>query len=137
MVLSDETVNNEYIDLVRRLKKGDFFSMRIAATSLYAQIYGRLDEEKRVIVRKKFAKLSKDDTPMVRWGSAQAMATLSLYLEKQLIADYLLPLLKELLADKNDSVKVHAVQSSVTVARLLGDSALIVENIIPSFKTAF
>ena len=69
-VLSDETVHNEYVDLVRRLKKGDFFSMRIAACQLYAQIYERLNEEKRTTVRKKFAKLVKDDTPMVRWGSA-------------------------------------------------------------------
>jgi serine/threonine-protein phosphatase 2A regulatory subunit A len=81
-VLSDEIVHNEYVDLIKRLKKGDFFSMRIAACQLYAQIYERLNEEKRAVVRKKFAKLVKDDTPMVRWGSAQAMAVITLHLEK-------------------------------------------------------
>ena len=35
-VLSDEIVHTEYVELVRRLKKGDFFSMRIAACQLYA-----------------------------------------------------------------------------------------------------
>ena len=69
-VLTDETIHSDYIELVRRLKKGDFFSMRIAACHLYAQIYERLNDEKRAVVRKKFAKLVKDDTPMVRWGSA-------------------------------------------------------------------
>ena len=108
-VLNDQTIHTEYIELVRRLKKGDFFSMRIAACHLYAQIYSRLNDEKRAVVRKKFAKLVKDDTPMVRWGSAQAMATISHQLENNMISEYLLPLLSDLLKDKNDSVKVHAV----------------------------
>jgi len=53
---------------------------------------------------------------MVRWGAAQAMAVICHAMDKATIASFLLPLLKELLQDKNDSVKVHAVQSSVTVA---------------------
>ena len=69
-VLNDQTIHTEYLEVLRRLKKGDFFSMRIAACHLYAQIYERLNDEKRAVVRKKFAKLVKDDTPMVRWGSA-------------------------------------------------------------------
>lgn len=44
--------------------------MRIAACHLIADIYSKLNLEKRAIARKKFAKLSKDDTPMVRWGLA-------------------------------------------------------------------
>ena len=60
-------------------------------------------------MRQKFQKLVKDDTPMVRWGAAQAMAVICHALDRDTIASYLLPLLKELLMDKNDSVKVHAV----------------------------
>ena len=59
---------------------------------------------------------------MVRWGAAQAMAVMCKSLEPPVIASYLLPLLKTLLTDKNDSVKVHAVQSSVIVAELLDDA---------------
>jgi len=47
------------------------------------------------------------------------MAVLCQSLDPDTISNYLLPLLKELLTDKNDSVKVHAVQSSVIVADLL------------------
>ena len=83
--------------------------MRIASCHLYASIYNRLNEEKKELVRTKFEKLVKDDTPMVRWGSAQAMSTLVHHLDQEQIAGYLLPLLKVLLQDKNDSVKVHAV----------------------------
>ena len=55
--------------------------MRIAACQLYAQIYQQLSEEKRELVRTKFTKLVKDDTPMVRWGAAQAMAVICHALE--------------------------------------------------------
>ena len=60
-------------------------------------------------MREKFAKLIRDDTPMVRWGAAQAMAVMCHSLEQEIMGEYLLPLLKQLLQDKNDSVKVHAV----------------------------
>ena len=36
--------------------------------------------------------------------------------------------------DKNDSVKVHAVQSAVTVARLLEDPGYIATDIVPQLK---
>ena len=56
--------------MVKRMRRGDLFSMRIAACFLYAQIYGRLDDERREYTRVKFHKLAKDDTPMVRRGAA-------------------------------------------------------------------
>jgi serine/threonine-protein phosphatase 2A regulatory subunit A len=56
--------------MVKRMRKGDLFSMRISACFLYAQIYERLDSERRAYARTKFLKLSKDDTPMVRRGAA-------------------------------------------------------------------
>ena len=80
--LSTQDTNGAYLDLVRRLKKGDIFSMRIAASQLYADIYNRIEESKKASVQKKFGKLVKDDTPMVRWGAAQAMSTLCHNLEK-------------------------------------------------------
>jgi len=55
--------------------------MRIAACFLYADIYGKLEEEQRQMVRKKFTKLSKDDTPMVRRGAAQSIPLIATSLE--------------------------------------------------------
>lgn len=54
--------------------------MRIASCALYADIYVRLESEERESVHKKFKKLCADDTPMVRWGAAQAIAVLSEYM---------------------------------------------------------
>jgi len=44
--------------------------MRIASCFLYADVYGKVDAEGKEMIRKKFTKLSKDDTPMVRRGAA-------------------------------------------------------------------
>lgn len=118
------------------MKKGDLFSMRISATFLYAYIYPRLNNEKKEYTRHKFAKLVKDDTPMVRRGAAQSISIFADSLEKEYAQDYLLPLLKSLLQDDNDSVKIHAVYSSVTVARLLENPQITHDEIIPAYKIA-
>lgn len=106
--------------LVKRMRKGDLFSMRISACFLYAQIYPRLAEETKEYVLEKFKKLAKDDTPMVRRGAAQSVAILSEGMDPTRLRLYLTPLLKSLLTDDNDSVKIMAVYSALPlVAKLL------------------
>ena len=57
--------------------------MRISACFLYADIYGKLkDKDSKAMVRKKFTKLSKDDTPMVRRGAAQSIPIIATNLER-------------------------------------------------------
>jgi serine/threonine-protein phosphatase 2A regulatory subunit A len=68
--ITQAAVYEEYMPLVKRMRKGDLFSMRISACFLYAQIYGRLDDQRKEYMRAKFIKLAKDDTPMVRRGAA-------------------------------------------------------------------
>lgn len=46
-VLSSTAIKLSYLPLVKRLKKGDMFSMRIAASQLYADIYPRLDADEK------------------------------------------------------------------------------------------
>ena len=133
----DTHLKDSYLPLLKRQRKGDLFSMRIAACFLYADIYSRLrDADQKAMVRKKFTKLSKDDTPMVRRGAAQAISIITKDLERQYAVDFLLPIIKSLLEDTNDSVKIHAVVSSIDVARAVQDSLLVRETILPSFKTA-
>lgn len=68
-------IRSLYLPLLKRQRKGDLFSMRIAASFLYADLYDKIqDKELRAMVRKKFTKLSKDDTPMVRRGAAQSVS---------------------------------------------------------------
>ena len=134
---SGSHLNEMYLPLLKRQRKGDLFSMRISACFLYADIYANLqDQDQRAMVRKKFTKLSNDDTPMVRRGAAQSIPIITKDLERKHAVDFLLPIIKSLLEDQNDSVKIHAVQSSIDAAKAVSDSLLIREAILPSFKTA-
>lgn len=57
---------------------------------------------------------------MVRRGAAQSVAIIAEGLDETNVGNnYLLPLLKGLLTDENDSVKIHAVYSAVIVVKLL------------------
>lgn len=119
--ISQSAVYDDYMPMVKRMRKGDLFSMRISASFLYAHIYGRLDEPRRDYTRTKFQKLAKDDTPMVRRGAAQSLSILAESIEKEHARTYVVPLLRSLLQDDNDSVKIMAVYSTTTVVnKLLG-----------------
>ena len=137
--ISNQAVLEDFLPMVKRMRKGDLFSMRISACFLYAQIYGRLPASKKEYVRAKFQKLAKDDTPMVRRGAAQSISILSDTIEKEHAKEYLVPLLRALLTDDNDSVKIMAVYSTIAVVQkvLDGDQQnLVKEEIIPPFKYA-
>jgi len=71
---------------------------------------------------------------MVRWGAAQAIAFLCQHVSSDSVHNFILPLLRELLNDKNDSVKVHAVGSSVQVVKYITDVSKITEHIVPALK---
>lgn len=121
--------------MCKRLKKGDLFSKRIASCQLYAHVYDRLNEDNRSKVREKYAKLVKDDTPMVRRGAAQSIATLAGKIEPEMAPNFLLPHLEGLLDDINDSVKVYALQSAIPLSNRLSEQK-VQEHIVPPLKAA-
>lgn len=90
-----------------------------------ANIYPKLSIEKQDKVLEYFDRLCNDDTPMVRWGAAQAISTLALHVASVQLCEKILPLMKQLLNDKNDSVKVHAIGSCVNVVKQVKDVAKI------------
>lgn len=45
--ISESSIYSEYMPLVKKMRKGDLFSMRISACFLYAYIYKRLDNERK------------------------------------------------------------------------------------------
>lgn len=81
-MLSASHLKDNYLPLLKRQRKGDLFSMRISACHLYADVYNRLkDRELKDMVIKKFTKLSKDDTPMVRRAAAKSISVIAQYVD--------------------------------------------------------
>ena len=68
--VSDDYLLNDIFPILKGMCKGELFAMRISSCFLYVHIYKRLDIPRKLKVRKKFSKLVKDDTPMVRRGAA-------------------------------------------------------------------
>lgn len=74
---------------------------------------------------------------MVRRGAAQSLSIFADSLNDNEIAkSFLLPLLKSLLQDDNDSVKIHAVGATAKVARIVQDSDIVKQEIVPLLRTA-
>ena len=48
-ILHETVINSAFLEMCKRLKKGDLFSKRIAACQLYAHVYDRLNEENTAI----------------------------------------------------------------------------------------
>ena len=66
------------------------------------------------------------------------MSILAEFIEEELSKDYTVPLLKALLQDDNDSVKIMAVYSALPIVRRLlrGQQQLIKEQVVPPLKQA-
>ena len=103
------------------------FPMRISACFLYADLYKYVNDDQKLKIRKKLTKLAKDDTPMVRRGAAQSISLIANDLTNEHAREFLLPMVRGLLEDANDSVKINAVQASVLVARAVNDPNLLAD----------
>ena len=70
-VLSKSQIEQYYIPLVQRLSRGEWFTSRTSACALYTPVYDKVDPAVQDEMRKAFATLGSDDTPMVRRAAAK------------------------------------------------------------------
>lgn len=64
-------MEEHYIPLLRRLSGGDWFTSRTSATSLFSAVYSKVPTALQEDLRKMYAALGNDDTPMVRRAAAR------------------------------------------------------------------
>ena len=60
--------------LVQRLSRGEWFTSRTSSCALYAPVYDKVSTTIQDDLRRAFASLSADDTPMVRRAAAKWLA---------------------------------------------------------------
>lgn len=80
-LLSPSQIDEHYLPLLQRLSGGDWFTSRTSATSLFAAVYPRVGGDvtgTQENLRKMFAQLCNDDTPMVRRAAARDLGVSSL-----------------------------------------------------------
>ena len=69
--LSQSQVEQNYIPLVQRLSRGEWFTSRTSACALYHPVYDKIAPQIQDDLRRGFASLGSDDTPMVRRAAAK------------------------------------------------------------------
>jgi serine/threonine-protein phosphatase 2A regulatory subunit A len=74
--LPDETFQNQYAAMLKRLATKEWFTARISSAGLMAKAYPRLTSTQQEEHIQLFSKLCQDDTPMVRRVSAQYLGTM-------------------------------------------------------------
>lgn len=77
VLLSQSDIDTHFIPLLKRLSQGDWFTSRTSASALYATAYPKASAAAQSEMRKMFADLCHDDTPMVRRAAAKALGVSS------------------------------------------------------------
>jgi serine/threonine-protein phosphatase 2A regulatory subunit A len=70
-ILSPAQIESTYIPLLKRLSQGDWFTSRTSSAALYPAVYDHVPPNVQEELRKSFAALGSDDTPMVRRAAAK------------------------------------------------------------------
>jgi serine/threonine-protein phosphatase 2A regulatory subunit A len=114
--LSQKQVEEEFIPMVLRLSKADWFTSKISATGLYCVPYRKASPNLQQGLRQQFGGLVRDETPMVRRQAANNLAKFVKELNTTVIIDEMIPLFQYLASDDQDSVRLLTVDILISVA---------------------
>jgi serine/threonine-protein phosphatase 2A regulatory subunit A len=115
-VLSPAQIEEYYIPLLKRLSSGEWFTSRTSSAALYPPVYAKVSPAIQEDLRKGYAALGSDDTPMVRRAAAKWLGPLVKNLSKQHVLSDGLPIYRRLQSDDQDSVRLLTVEDLITIA---------------------
>ncbi|KAI0312618.1 ARM repeat-containing protein [Amylostereum chailletii] len=119
VVLSQQQIEQYYIPLLKRLSHGEWFTSRTSSAALYPPVYAKVSPTIQEELRKGFAALGSDDTPMVRRAAAKWLGAFVKDMAKQHVLVDGLAIYRRLQADDQDSVRLLTVEDLVVIARQL------------------
>jgi serine/threonine-protein phosphatase 2A regulatory subunit A len=114
--LSQDQIENNFIPLVLRLSKADWFTSKISATGLYQTPYTRATPPSQEALRQHYSQLVHDDTPMVRRQAANNLAKFIKAMPPSIVIEEMIPLFQHLAADDQDSVRLLTVDILIAIA---------------------
>ncbi|KIM85215.1 hypothetical protein PILCRDRAFT_817212 [Piloderma croceum F 1598] len=116
-VLSQAQIEEYYIPLLKRLSSGEWFTSRTSAAALYPPVYAKVSPAIQEDLRKGYAAIGSDDTPMVRRAAAKWLGPLVKNFSKQHVLSDGLPIYRRLQSDDQDSVRLLTVEGLITIAQ--------------------
>ncbi|KAH8692844.1 protein phosphatase 2a 65kd regulatory sububit [Talaromyces proteolyticus] len=114
--LSPKQVEEDFIPMVLRLSKADWFTSKISATGLYCAPYRKAASGVQQGLRQQFGNLVHDETPMVRRQAANNLAKFIKELTPTVIIEEIIPLFQYLTSDDQDSVRLLTVEILISIA---------------------
>lgn len=125
-----ETQNKEhFLPLLKRLCSGDWFTSRSSASDLFVHIYPKVDSAAQKELRGLYGKLAADSVPVVRRNAGEHFAEFIGVIDKDNITE-VLPILKLLGKDEQDSVRFQVVSACIAFAKKL-DASGVKEHVLP------
>lgn len=118
-LLSSSQIEQYYIPLVFRLSHGDWFTSRTSSAALFSPVYPNAAPATQDELRKSFAKLGSDDTPMVRRAAGKWLGPLVKAMKKEHVITEALPIYRKLASDDQDSVRLLTITDLVAIAQQL------------------
>lgn len=130
-----------YFDLFKRLSNeeaGELFYSRVSCCHLVPELYKLLNDSDRVVVRDIYARLCKDELPIVRRAAALQFLKLSQYLEADALIGDFFTLFNTLVNDESQTVQIIAIEMLAPYATLLktfNHNALLTSDVLSTIKT--
>ena len=110
---------NDFFPLVKRLAKGDSYTMKISATGLFATVYPNVSSLNQTMLRQLYVDLCKDDMPMVRRSAAANLSKFAQTIDPYFVKSEFVSVVQALIADPQDAVKVASVECAGKIVGLL------------------
>lgn len=117
--MKPEAIMEYLVPAVNRLAGGEFFAPRSSACVLIPVVHKASRPDIQAELRRIYAKLVGDETPMVRRTAATNLGALADSTTAEDIKTELLPLFTALMADDQDTVRQLVVDSAVNMMRRL------------------
>ncbi|KAG7099227.1 hypothetical protein E1B28_001093 [Marasmius oreades] len=121
-MLSPTQIEDHYVPLLKRLSQAEWFTSRTSSAALYPAIYDKVSPAIQEELRKGFASLGSDDTPMVRRAAAKWLGPLLTRYQKSHIISDGLPVYRRLESDDQDSVRLLTIQGLIVIAKGMSPS---------------
>lgn len=109
-------VSEEIIPVLHRLASAEWFTARLSVCALFKDAYPRASENQKLEMRKLYAHLAGDETPMVRRSAALRLREFCQVIEKAHISAEILPVYRQLAQDDTqDIIRVACVHTSLVL----------------------
>ena len=117
--LPAESLNHQFVAAITRLAEGEFFAPRASACGLLPVAHKGCRPEVQATLRGLFAKLSTDETPMVRRAAASALGGIAGSCTPDVVKAELLSVYTTLVGDEQDTVRQLVVGGAPALCKVL------------------